>query len=651
MQCVPALYVPKSLRLLTLVLSALGLFALPASGAEYWLQLGDGAGPPAAVRNGDGRLEVFARRTDGAIWHIWQEPTQDTGWSAWQSLGGSFASDPAVALTADGRLEVFVRTAAGTIAQKWRSSAAPQSPWSASWVDVAAGIVGNPVVLQNNASLLEIFARANDGSIGHAAQTSATPGAAWSVWSSLGGFVASDPAVAKNADGRLEVFARTPDGLVWHKWQSAAGGAWSTYWYSLVGSTSGNPAVGRNADGRLELFAVTPQGLLWHRHQATAGATTDWSAEQFLGGDVRGVLAGTGGNLSGSPSIAYDGNGRLGVIARAGNARVWSKWQKTAGVDTWSVWTSTCGNSVVDPAVAPPANGSPELFVRTADGLLWHKRCDDQCLGVQGKSLPVLLYHAFSEAEPTWGIRSLYVKPSELQKQLAYVTGNGYTAVQAQDLETLCVVDKPVMITADDGYDNNATDMYPKLQAANLKATVFSISNAIGSQHYLTEQQMLDMLPLVSFQNHTANHLDLTTLTAAQVRSEITTATSRLQTLTGQTVLAVAYPYGTYNATVESIARESLPYGFATVTAVYRLGEDRYAIPRIYIDRDDSLTTFIQKLYACTHSEYGTGGPLTSGCGGSCTTTVCASQPYCCQTTWDQLCVNAARTQCDVAVP
>jgi hypothetical protein len=51
------------------------------------------------------------------------------------------------------------------------------------------------------------------------------------------------------------------------------------------------------------------------------------------------------------------------------------------------------------------------------------------------------------------------------------------------------------------------------------------------------------------------------------------------------------------------------------------------------------------------HSEYGIGGPLVSGCNGSCTTTVCASQAYCCQTSWDQLCVDTAKTQCDVAVP
>jgi hypothetical protein len=472
---------PKSRRYFVIVALAAVLLAAPTFGAEYWFQVGDGLGSVAAVRNNDSRLEVFARRSDNAIWHRWEDPAASGGWSAWQSLGGSFSNDPVVGRAADGHLEVFVRNASGAIVEKWRTGATPESGWSAGWTQIATGIAGNPVVTQNVASRLAVFARANDGSIGYTVQTSGAPGASWATWSSLGGFLSSDPAVAVNADGRLETFARAPDGLVWHKWETTAGSTWSNWWFPLGGSTSGNPAVGRNADGRLELFAITPQGLLWHRHQTTVGATTDWTAEQFLGGDLLGNLVGATGNLIGSPSIAYGSGGRLGVLARTNNSRLWTKWQKTAGVDTWSVWTSTCGNSVADPVATSPSNGSPELFVRTADNILWHKRCDDQCLGLQGKSIPVLMYHAFSEPAPTWGDPSLYVKPSDFQAQLDYLKANGFTPVQVTDLETLCVTDRPVMITVDDGYVDNYTDMYPILQAKSVKATVFSISNAIGS--------------------------------------------------------------------------------------------------------------------------------------------------------------------------
>ncbi|WP_079079115.1 hypothetical protein [Streptomyces sp. DSM 15324] len=34
-----------------------------------------------------GRLEIFARGSDGAVWHKWQTAPSN-GWSGWESLGG-----------------------------------------------------------------------------------------------------------------------------------------------------------------------------------------------------------------------------------------------------------------------------------------------------------------------------------------------------------------------------------------------------------------------------------------------------------------------------------------------------------------------------------------------------------------------------------
>ena len=42
---------------------------------------------PDVTNDADGRLEVFARGTDRALWHIWQT-APGNGWSSWASLGG-----------------------------------------------------------------------------------------------------------------------------------------------------------------------------------------------------------------------------------------------------------------------------------------------------------------------------------------------------------------------------------------------------------------------------------------------------------------------------------------------------------------------------------------------------------------------------------
>ena len=48
---------------------------------------------PAVSQNADGRLEVFAIGTDGALWHIWQA-TPGGAWSNWASLSCAFSISP-----------------------------------------------------------------------------------------------------------------------------------------------------------------------------------------------------------------------------------------------------------------------------------------------------------------------------------------------------------------------------------------------------------------------------------------------------------------------------------------------------------------------------------------------------------------------------
>lgn len=49
----------------------------------------------AVGRNTDGRLEVFARGADNALWNVWQT-SPNGAWAHWSSLGGVLTSNPAV---------------------------------------------------------------------------------------------------------------------------------------------------------------------------------------------------------------------------------------------------------------------------------------------------------------------------------------------------------------------------------------------------------------------------------------------------------------------------------------------------------------------------------------------------------------------------
>ncbi len=219
---------------------------------------------PSVARNEDGRLEVFVRGSDGALWHTWQTPTK-TGWGGWESLGGQLGESPVgVGRNKDGRLELFVRWADGGVRHAWQ--AAKNSPFVSGWARLGSSsrptITSRPAVTRTSDGRLEVFARGTDNALWHIWQTA--PGAAFvQSWESRGGVIVDSPAVEKNANGRLEVFARGADNNLWHIWQTDPNGIWAG-WQRLGGRQFlGAPHVSRNRDGRLEVFVTgTGQDLL-----------------------------------------------------------------------------------------------------------------------------------------------------------------------------------------------------------------------------------------------------------------------------------------------------------------------------------------------------------------------------------------------------
>jgi peptidoglycan hydrolase-like protein with peptidoglycan-binding domain/acylphosphatase len=226
-----------------------------------WSSLGGVITSNIAVgRNADGRLEIFARGTDNALWHKWQT-APNNGWSGWASLGGAITTDPVVAQNADGRLEVFARGTDNAVWHKWQT--APNNGWSG-WASLSGVITSNIAVGRNADGRLEIFARGTDNALWHKWQTA--PNNGWSGWASLSGVITSNIAVGRNADGRMEVFVRGTDNALWHKWQTAPNNGWSG-WASLGGIITSDPRVSQNADGRMEVFVRGTDGAVWHRWQ------------------------------------------------------------------------------------------------------------------------------------------------------------------------------------------------------------------------------------------------------------------------------------------------------------------------------------------------------------------------------------------------
>ncbi len=321
-----------------------------------WFSLGGVITSRIAVGlNKDGRLELFARGTDNALWHKWQTAPSAGPWSGWASLGGVITSDPVVVSNADGRLEVFARGTDNAVWHKWQVT--PGGAWSA-WNSQGGVITSNIAAIRNTDGRLEIFARGTDNALWFKWQMNPSAGP-WSGWASLGGKITTEPVAALNADGRLEVFARGTDNAVWHRWQmNPSAGPWSA-WSSLGGVITSNIAVARNANGRLEIFARGTDNALWHRWQTNPSAGP-WSGWASLGGVI-----------TSDPATVQNADGRIEVFARGTDNAVWHKWQSAPSSGPWSAWSPLGGTITSGITATRNADGRLEIFVRGTDGAVW----------------------------------------------------------------------------------------------------------------------------------------------------------------------------------------------------------------------------------------------------------------------------------------
>ena len=226
---------------------------------------------------------------------------------------------------------------------------------------------------------------------------------------------------------------------------------------------------------------------------------------------------------------------------------------------------------------APVTEGATESATETEDSV----KVD---VPVGSFEPEALMYHLILE-EVYSVYEALFVRPSEFEAHLTLLNDLGYEYLFAEEWR---ITETPsVIITLDDGYKDNYTNMFPILKAHGAKATIFLVSNLVNTDGYLTSAQIKEMSDsgLVSFQCHTANHVDLAHMSEDGVRSEFTESVSFIEAITGKPVRALAYPAGSYNDTVLSVVPEFFDYCYTTKSPNTIREYTSYTIPRHYIAR------------------------------------------------------------------
>ncbi len=210
----------------------------------------------------------------------------------------------------------------------------------------------------------------------------------------------------------------------------------------------------------------------------------------------------------------------------------------------------------------------------------------------EGWNVPVLMYHAVGDE--IWGYSDLFVSEAGMEEQLQYLQENGYEPIWFSDLAHIEDYEKPVILTFDDGYDDNYTVLYPLLEKYQTKATIFVIGNAMGSIHKMTQAQVYELAAsgLVSIQSHTYTHGNLSAMDESALRQEMERSNAALAAATGQIPYVLCYPEGKYSHLTMDVAKDYYTFALRMDGWTYQTGMDPYQVPRSFVSRRITLPDY-----------------------------------------------------------
>lgn len=177
----------------------------------------------------------------------------------------------------------------------------------------------------------------------------------------------------------------------------------------------------------------------------------------------------------------------------------------------------------------------------------------------------------------------MYMSVEKFDKEIKRLKNKGYTPITFNDIENSDVINKPVIVTFDDGYEDNNINAYPILKKYGVKATIFLCANFIGKNNYLSIDQINDMKDIVDFQSHTINHKNLAEIDEKSMEYEIGESKRALEELLGKKIDVIAYPYGSYSKRTIDITKKYYKYGVTFTIGEFYFGvSDNYEIRRYH---------------------------------------------------------------------
>ena len=231
----------------------------------------------------------------------------------------------------------------------------------------------------------------------------------------------------------------------------------------------------------------------------------------------------------------------------------------------------------------------------------------------------ILMYHMIREPIKGKKFNSLRVSPKQFESQLHYLKKNGWTSFTMSEAyeKRHKLPEKSVVLTFDDGYQDNLINALPLLKKYGFKATLYLVNDRFDRDWSVyrklknkgaglkeepklkdTEVELMIQSGLIEIGSHTLTHANLPALEEKQKRVEICKSKQMIEEQFSLECTSFAYPFGMYDETDKKIVQQcGFTHAVTTKPGIVDLVSCHpYEIPRITISGKDSMLSFVLKL-------------------------------------------------------
>lgn len=225
---------------------------------------------------------------------------------------------------------------------------------------------------------------------------------------------------------------------------------------------------------------------------------------------------------------------------------------------------------------------------------------------VDANKVPVLMYHSIRVKNDN----PLMVSPEKFELQMDYLKKHGYYTLSLDELYDYFnnqrpIPEKSVVLTFDDGYKDNYTNLYPILKKYGFKGTVFVITGAIDKEaDFLTSKQIKEMdANCLDIQSHTFAHDNLSKLSYEKQVKTLKDSRIFLEKKLNKKVKYIAYPFGKFNQETQRAAKDAgYSMAFTTLGKWSDKSDGILKLNRVYINGSFDIDTFAERV---SNSDYG----------------------------------------------